>query len=184
METIIITGSVCTGKTALAKIIAEKLGFQYFDLNTLIKKNKIYDSYDKSDKCYIVDQKKLSKFLNEFFQKKLEGIQKIKHNKIKIKKLKKNHTSYVLDGHLSHYLTPKIADLCIVTKCDIKVLNKRLNKRGYSKKKVKDNLEAEIFDVCFTEAKELGHNIITIDTTKDFKIDKAIKQIKERIKNC
>src|SRR3989338_10048576 len=112
MATIIITGCVCTGNTALAKIIAEKLGFQYFDLNTLIKKNKIYDSYDKIDKCYIVDQKKLSKFLNGFFQKKLEGIQKLKNNKIKIKKSKKedtrkNYTSYVLEGHLSHYLTPK-----------------------------------------------------------------------------
>jgi broad-specificity NMP kinase len=44
-----------------------------------------------------------------------------------------------------------------------------LKKRRYGKNKVKENVECEIFDVCLNEAKEKGHKILVIDTTKGIK---------------
>ena len=45
--------------------------------------------------------------------------------------------------------------------------NRRLVLQGrVPEKKIKDNLEAEIFNVCFEEAKEKGHKILIDDTTK------------------
>ena len=51
----------------------------------------------------------------------------------------------------------------IIVKTSLKNLKKRLEKRGYNKLKVRENLEAEIFDVCFEEAKELGHKVEVVE---------------------
>jgi adenylate kinase len=61
----------------------------------------------------------------------------------------------------------------VVAKCDIKELNERLKKRKYSQAKIKENLQAEIFNICYNEAFEMGHKIIAIDTTKKFDINKV-----------
>lgn len=136
---IIVTGSVAAGKTTVAKKLAKKYKAKYVDVNKLIKENKLYDYYDKKDKSYVVDIKKLNKFL--------------------INLIKKSKESLVIDSHLSHYLPKKYVDLCVVVKCELKKLKKRLEKRKYSNKKIKENLEVEIFDVCLTEAKERGHKL-------------------------
>lgn len=139
---IIVTGSVSAGKTTIAKKLAKKYKAKYIDVNKLIKENKLYDSYDKKDKSYIVDIKKLNKFL--------------------ISLIKKSKESLIIDSHLSHYLPKKYVDLCVVVKCELKKLKKRLAKRVYGKEKIKENLEVEIFDVCLTEAQERGHKIKVI----------------------
>ena len=147
MQTIIIvTGTPCTGKTTIAKKIASLLKFKYIDVNRLIKTNKIHDKYDKKSDSLIVDIKKLNRILETL--------------------IKKSKQNLIIDSHLSHYLPNKIINLCIVTKCDIKILKKRLERRGYSKSKVRDNLDAEIFDTCHVEALEFGHKIKVIDTSK------------------
>ena len=155
MKVIIVTGSVASGKTTLAERLSKKLNFEYLDANKII--NKISEGYDKKRKSKIVDVKKLNKNLikeiNDF--KSLNKKTNIKKNNKKIVK------GLIIDSHLSHYLPKRYVDLCIVTKCDLKKLEKRLKKRGYSKEKIRENLDAEIFDVCLNEAKELGHNVKT-----------------------
>lgn len=141
---ICVTGSVASGKTTIAKKLAKKYKAKYVDVNKLIKENKLYDSYDKKDKSYVVDTKKLNKSL--------------------INLIKKSEDSLVLDSHLSHYLPKKYADLCVVVKCPLKKLRKRLEKRKYSKAKIEENIQVEIFDVCLNEAKEKGHKIKIINT--------------------
>lgn len=148
MTVIIVSGSVCTGKTKVSKLIAKKYKLKYVDVNKLIKKYKLYEKYDRKLKTYLVDIKKLNKFL----------IKLIKGNK-----------NLVIDSHLSHYLPRKYVDLCIITKCGLKVLERRLKKRKYSKGKIRENLDAEIFDVCLNEAREKRHKIKIIDATKDLK---------------
>ena len=160
MKVICISGSVGTGKTTLAKKISKKFNYKHIDASKLIKENKIYDGYDKKRKCYIVDVKKLNKDL------------------IKIINKNNNLKGIVIDSHLSHYLLKKYVDLCIITKCELKELQKRLKKRGYSKDKIRENLECEIFDVCLNEAKEAGHKVVVIDLTKDLNINRISKAIK------
>ncbi|MBS3143613.1 AAA family ATPase [Candidatus Woesearchaeota archaeon] len=142
---IIVTGSVGTGKTATAKKIAKEKKLEYVDVNELIRENKLYSYYNKKDKSYVVDVNELNNFLIKFVRK---------------------NRNVVLDSHLSHYLNPKYVDLCIVTKCDIKKLKKRLQKRKYSMEKIRTNLDCEIFDVCLVEALDKGHKVKIIDTSK------------------
>ena len=98
----------------------------------------------------------------------------------KIKNFQKEgrYEGIIIDSHLSHYIPKKYVDLCIITKCDIKELNKRLKRKKYSKDKIQENLQAEIFDICYNEALKQKHKIIIIDTTKGFNIGKLTKIIK------
>ncbi len=148
---IIVIGSVGTGKTTYAKKLAKKLKYKYIDVNKIISEKKLSSGYDRKRKCKVVDTAKLNKVL----------IDLIKKNK-----------NLVIDSHLSHFLPSKYVDKCYVTKCDLKELEKRLKKRKYSKEKIRENLDAEIFDVCLTEAQERGHKVEITDTTKNLKYKK------------
>lgn len=146
MKVIAVTGSVGTGKTTLAKMIAGKSHYDYLDVNRLIREKGLGEGHDEKKDCFIVDEKKLARALVEFLDSSKKDV--------------------VIDSHMSHFLDKKYVDLCIVTKCKIEVLKDRLSERGYDDSKIKDNIEAEIFNVCLDEAKERGHDVIVVDTSE------------------
>ncbi len=136
---IVISGTPGTGKTTWAKVLAKKLGYNRLDLHDYYK--EISTGYNRSKQAYDIDLKKFEKL---------------------VKGLKENT---ILDSHIAHLL-PKI-DLCIVLTCsNLKKLEKRLKARKYSKRKARENLDAEIFQICLNEAKENGHKVIEFDTAK------------------
>lgn len=139
VKVIVVSGSVGTGKTRFAKNLAKKKKYKYLSLTEFIKKNKLTESYDRKRKTYDVNIEKLNKHLINYISNSRESL--------------------IIDGHLSHYLPKKYVDLCYICKTDLKTLKKRLEKRKYSKLKIQENLECEIFDVCLNEAKELKHKI-------------------------
>lgn len=167
MRVICVTGTPGTGKTTVAKKIAKALNYLYIDVKEVIKREKLSEGYDKKRKCYIVDIKKLNKLLIKMINQYEKSLKKIKNKK----------NGLIIDSHLSHYLPSRYVDLCIVTKCDIGKLNKRLKKRKYIQSKIKENIESEIFDVCYVEALENKHNVIVIDTTKPININPVLAKI-------
>lgn len=157
---ITITGTPGTGKTYIAKKLAGK-NFRHIDLNAIIKKEKLYDDYDRKAKTYDVDEKKLKIIEKRFSEYKDKEIKLKKNMNItELKEKLKNKKGIIIDSHLSHYLE---SDLCIVVKADIKTISKRLKKRGYNEKKIKDNIESEIFDICLEDAKKLARNVVIIN---------------------
>ncbi len=150
MKTIVITGTPGTGKSVLAKKLSLLLGYAYFDVNSFVKKSHLYGSYDAKRRSYVVDEAKLGRELA----------------KVRLKALQRGEKGLLLDSHLSHFLPAKYASLCIVARCSLKTLQNRLRKRGYPAAKVQENLEAEIFEVCLSEARELGHRVLVFDTAK------------------
>ena len=174
-----VSGTPGTGKTWLSRRIARKFGMKYINVNLLIRRHKLYQKYDRKRKCYVVDEKKLSKFIVSHLSEKkspdpylivdknrlIKDIKKcvrlLEERKLSLrgKRMKKN-LGYIIDSHLSHFLPKSFVDFCIITKTDLGRLKKRLRKRKYSKKKVFENLQAEIFDTCYEEARKIGHKII------------------------
>ena len=139
MRVILVSGTPCTGKTKYSKKLAKEKKYEYVDLNKIIEENKLKEKYDRKRKTWEVDVDKL--------------------NKILVKLIKNSKENLVIDGHLSHYLDPKYVDKVVIMKCDLRKLRKRLEKRGYNGKKIRENLDAEIFDICYEEAKKLGHKV-------------------------
>ncbi|MFW5852888.1 MAG: AAA family ATPase [Nanoarchaeota archaeon] len=156
---IAITGTPGTGKTTLAKEISEKTSIPIIDIDRFLD-DKTVLKYDQERETKIVDEEKLAKIVERYI-------------------LKESITDGIIDSHLSHYFSTKIVDICIVISCDIKILKKRLEKRGYNELKVSENLETEAFDEILHEAEESGHNIIHIDNSKKIDVKKIIEQIKK-----
>ena len=80
---------------------------------------------------------------------------------------------------MSYFIDPKYVELAICMKADIETLNARLKERGYSQKKIQENLECEIFNVCYEEAKDIGHKLFVINTSENLDYAVIIKRIKE-----
>ncbi len=140
---VIVSGTPGTGKSTFAKSLAKKENLRYIDVNELIEEKKLYEEFDKKRLSKVVDIKKL--------------------NEVLIGIIKKN-SDVVIDSHLSHYLPKKYVEVCFITKCSLPELKKRLKIRGYSKQKIRENLDAEIFDTCRIEALEAGHSVEVVMT--------------------
>jgi adenylate kinase len=80
----------------------------------------------------------------------------------------------ILEGHFSHHF----ADWSIVLRLSPAVLRLRLEARGYSEAKIRENLEAEALDVILVEAVDMCRRVDEIDTT-----GKSAAQVAERIKD-
>lgn len=145
---ICVTGTPGTGKTSLSRLLEKVTGYKRIDVKRLIVTKKLAYSYDKERRCLVVDTRKLT---------------------AELKKVLSKNDKVIIDSLLSHHLPKKYVSTCFVTKCDLAVLNKRLEKRKYSKKKIRENLDAEIFDICLTEAQQNRHHVAVINTTKGIK---------------
>lgn len=151
---ILVSGIPGTGKTTISKRLSEYLDLEYLDVNKVIEDDNLTEGYDKEKDCRIINEDKLVASL-----------------------LKRVNKSVVIDSHMSHYIPPGNADVCLITHCSLKELQRRLYERGYKKEKVEENTEAEIFDECGQEAFEKGHKIIEVNTDKE--VD--LKQLSGRI---
>jgi adenylate kinase len=142
MKIICVTGTPGVGKTIFAKRLAKKKKLRYVPLNDILCKEGLCTSYHRSLKSYEIDVKKLRSFLRDFLHA-----------------MKKLGEGVVIDSHLSHEAPPSLVDGCYVLKCDINKLKRRLQKRGYSQRKIRENLDAEILDMCLIEAIDRGHHV-------------------------
>ncbi|ALV62574.1 AMP/CMP kinase AK6 [Thermococcus sp. 2319x1] len=134
---IAISGTPGVGKTTVAKLLAEKLGYDYVDLKEFALKHGVGET--KGGELEVsIDE------LAYYVERELKG------------------KDVVLDGHLSHLMP---VDQVIILRANPKLIGERLKERGYSKGKIAENVEAELVDVCLLEAIEENENIIEVDTT-------------------
>ena len=148
---IAISGTPGTGKTSVAKILAHDLEYSVIDLNEFAKARKLTLGNDKARNSVIVDVSALKKEVSQ-----MEG-------------------NLILEGHLAHLCG---ADIFIILRTNPKELSKRLKARLWAAEKIRENVEAEIMNICLNEAVELHRKyVFEVDTTK-----KSAKETAEIIK--
>ena len=154
LVTIAVSGTPGTGKSVFARALARKLDARLVDLNSLIKRKKLF----KLD----VDGTRIAN---------LRGMRVEFANAIK-----NSNTSIVAEGLLAHLLPKKLLTHVIVLRTRPRVLEKRLRARKYPNAKLRDNLEAEALSIILWEAVQ-GHGaakVYEIDTT-GIKVNTAVE---------
>lgn len=156
---VIVTGTPGTGKTTLAKELANQLDFKYISDKELIKKYDLEEEFDEERQSSIIDEEQFAVALGHEI----------------------GEDDVIVDSHLSHFIESHAVALCIVTTCELPTLKKRLEERDYSEEKVRENLDVEIFETCLFEAQELGHNVLQVSTENqsDELIADLVSQIKK-----
>ena len=138
MARIIITGSPGTGKSVIAESLALALGHRLIDIKKVVRAKKILGKNRE------VDVKKLSKALGFL----------------------KGRRDFIVEGHLA--CEARIpSDFIFVLRTEPKILEKRLAKRGYGRKKMDENLLAEMLDYCTQRARAVYRKgVLELDTSR------------------
>lgn len=146
---IALTGTPGTGKSTVAALLPCRV----IDINALVK-DGLNLGVDPERGCLEADMDGLEKRLDELDAANSD-------NAADDTKANDAAKIAILEGHISHYF----ADWAIVLRLNPKELRKRLQARGYSDKKIRENLEAEALDVILIEAMEFCNRVDEIDTT-------------------
>ena len=149
-----ISGTPGTGKTEVAKALSERLGWQLVELNKVAEEKGLYAGYDEGRKCKIVD---------------VDGVKK------EIENLCKSRRNLILESHYSQDIP---CDAVVILRANPGELRRRLMDRGWTRRKIEENIQSEIMEVCKSDALEQGRNVLEIDTT-----GKTARVIAEEIGN-
>jgi len=130
---IVVTGTPGVGKTRFSRLLAKKLGAVHVDLGVLATRKKLIIGFDKVRQTYIVDTEKMARALKEA--------------------LLHSHGNVILDGHFATDVVPsELLDTAFVLRCHPEKLKRRLIRRKIPKRKIAENVRAEILDVCLWDA--------------------------------
>ncbi|MHC1571832.1 MAG: adenylate kinase family protein [Methanosarcinales archaeon] len=143
---IALTGTPGTGKSTVAALLRDTA--RIIDLNRSIKERKLYTGVDRFRNSLIADLTKIQSYINSITTniELLDGL-------------------IIIEGHLSHML--RGIDAVIVLRCHPRVLEKRLEDRGYTRSKIDENTQAEALDIILCEAiDEALDRVYEVETTK------------------
>ncbi len=135
-----LTGTPGTGKTSVAEELRRR-GYEVLDLSAHIRSSGLLGNLDESRDTYEVDLDLLNDSLEPY---------------------RKKSGTVIMEGHLSHFMD---CGTIIVLRCAPEVLAERLERRGYSRAKVRENTESEILDVILCESAETDIPVFEIDCT-------------------
>ena len=145
---LLVTGTPGTGKTTISRPLARLLNADYLDPTTLLTREGLNYTYDENRGTRIVSLPRLRSSLNSLARGAARGL--------------------VLDSHVCFKIgpSPRLAR-AIVLRCNPAVLERRLRQKHWSKRKISENVLAEILDIClWNSVKNYGwERTSEIDTT-------------------
>ena len=131
---VLITGTPGTGKSSLAERVAAAAGMTQYDVSKIAKAENLCESYDEAMDTHVIDEDKVLDHMEERLGTEEGGV--------------------VVDYHSCDLFPERWFDLVVVLTCDNTELYERLESRGYSEKKIRENVECEIFQTVVEEARD------------------------------
>ncbi len=142
---IIVAGTPGVGKSTLSRALARRLGTQFIDLGELVKTEGLHVGFDRSRGTFVIDEKRVRQ-----------------HLAVKLS----SGGRVVVASHAVGRIVPRGADsLAIVLRVDPVLLFRRLLRKGWTKRKIWENVESELLDVCYFDAAQ------TLGTERVFELD-------------
>ena len=158
-KVILLTGVPGVGKTTIAALLSERLKGVHVNLSELALAEGLVTGYDSIRETSIVDLERMTTRLMEIIQ---EG-----------------EDPLVIEGHFSQdVVSPeRVSNVFVLRRAPWR-LKDELESRGYNPEKVKENVEAELLDVCLVEAIEAygKEKVCELDTT-DVEANEIIETI-------
>ncbi|XP_051633577.1 adenylate kinase isoenzyme 6 isoform X1 [Manacus candei] len=182
---VLITGTPGVGKTTLGKELASRAGLSYINVGDLAKEDscggsappncpdpvcaagELYEGFDEEYDCPILDEDRV---IDELEDRMREG-------------------GVVVDYHGCDFFPERWFHIVFVLRTDNSFLYDRLESRGYTGKKLQDNIQCEIFQTLYEEAmesykKEIVHQLPS-NTPEDLErnLDQIMQWIEQWMKD-
>uniref|UniRef100_A0A3P9H9I6 Adenylate kinase isoenzyme 6 n=2 Tax=Oryzias latipes TaxID=8090 RepID=A0A3P9H9I6_ORYLA len=128
----VFAGTPGVGKTTLGKELSSRTGLTYVNVGDLAQEGQLYDGFDEDYQCPILDEDRV---VDELEDKMEEG-------------------GVIVDYHGCDLFPERWFHIVFVLRTDNTQLYNRLEARGYTGKKLQDNVQCEIFQTILEEAME------------------------------
>jgi len=159
-QAIIVTGTPGTGKTTFAKKLAKEIGADYIALTQFVSERKLYTGFDRERESRVVNLARVHASLNRL--------------------LLQTRRPTIVDTHISEGIIRKrLVRLVFVLRCHPRILERRLRKKKWKQSKIRENVLAEMLDVCLINSvKWFGLSRVVQLDTSHISVDKCVATAK------
>jgi adenylate kinase len=131
---ILLTGTPCVGKTSVAKQLTHRLDALNVNLTDLTLRENLVAGKDEERDSAIVDEERMRKRIRRIIEGSDKG-------------------NVVIDGYYAaSVVSPRLVSRVFVLRRDPRELRGFMKRKGFSERKLVENLASEILDVCLVDA--------------------------------
>ncbi len=151
-----VLGVAGVGKTSFGRRLASLLDLKFIDLPELVRERRLYTAYDSEAQAYVIDLRRISAVVGSLLRKEsgvVASVYPFKPRGVEVKN-------------------------AIVLRMNPLKLIEILERRGYPRWKIRENVSAELIDQPFVEAirKFEPDKVIQLNVT-----DKSLNELAERV---
>jgi len=156
---LIITGTPGVGKSSVSELLAPRIDARSISLGALVEKEELHVEVDRKRETRVADMKRLRERVEEIIANSVGDI--------------------VVEGHYAvDVVRPEDVHLVFVLRRDPQELERVLRERLYGEEKVRENLAAEILDVCLYDAvNRCGVNSVCEVDVTGRKVEDVVEEI-------
>ncbi len=158
MKIILIGGTPGTGKTSAAQALGQKLKRDVKNLGQIAIDGGCLKDRDEERDTHIIDEDCLVDTIDELIDE--------------------TDSDLIIEGHYIDLVPGRPVQRVFILRVHPEILLKRLNERNYSKDKIEENVESEIFGVCQMDAIDaFGEGKVYEIDTSDLSTDQIVEEI-------